>query len=425
MEKETELRHMKNVALFLFLGAVVVFSITVFLPRNFGVDCAKAISEAAMVGALADWFAVVALFRSFPTKFPLPHTGIIPKNRDNIADNLASFVEENFLNPDSLVALIQKHDPTKQVADWLNSPANARRLGLYAGELVDLALDLVDDERYQRFLRNAIKSLIGKVDLSQKVGEVFDTLTKDGRHQELLDEAIKHLIELLKNEETRNQISQGVIRWLKDEHSVKEKMLPTEWLGDKSAEWMSNALNRILTDIAHSPKHLLRAKFDSAVQTFVQRFKTDAAFIRKGEEIKLYLQNDEKLGAYVQQMWIAAREWLRNDLSRNDSALEQTTAQIGRWIGRTLAHDDELRASLNEHMQQAAYVMAPDFAKFLTRHISDTVKNWDAREMSHQIELNIGKDLQYIRINGTLVGGFIGLILFVLSHFPEWVHQAI
>ena len=414
--KVAELRSAKQLALAFFIGAAIVFLISALLQRSFWVDCFKAMSEAAMVGALADWFAVVALFRPFPRRFPMPHTAIIPKNKNKIADNLADFVKDKFLNPESIVALMRRHDPVQRIADWLGSSGNTRRLGLYAGQLFQVALDLVDDVRYQRFLRNTVKSLLGKVDLSQKVGEILDMLTRDGHHQELLDEAIKRLIDLLKTDETRREISKGVIQWLKQEHSVKEKVLPTEWLGENSAEWMTAALDRILTDISSSPKHVLRAKFDSAVQVFVERLRNDPDFLRKGEEIKLYLQNDEKMGDYVQQLWVTVRDWLRDDLNGENSVLEQNTQKMGHWIGKTLAEDRELRASLNEHMQEAAYAMAPDFAAFLTKHIADTVKNWDAQEMSHQIELNIGKDLQYIRINGTVVGGVIGLVLFLISH---------
>jgi len=425
LNKEAELKKSKNQALLLLLAATVVFLITIFLQRNLAVDCVKAISEAAMVGALADWFAVVALFRRVPIPGVSSHTAIIPKNKDRIADNLAIFVQEKFLNPDSLVALIQKHDPTQKLSDWLNSPANARRLGLHAGHLVDVALKLVDDTRIQGFLQNAIKSLIGKLDLSQTVGGILDMLTKDGRHQELLQEAIERLIELLNDSETRVQIAQGVVQWLKQEHSIKEKMLPTEWLGEKSAEWMAEALNRLLADVARRPNHLLRAKFDSTVQGFVKRLKSDPEYLQKGEEFKRYLQSNEKIGAYVQQLWLAARDWLHDDLISNNSSIERNTTLMGSWIGRTLATDEDLRGSLNEHMKSAAQAMAPDFAQFLTCHISETVKNWDAVEMSRQIELNIGKDLQYIRINGTLVGGAIGLLLFVLSHLPDWLGHRI
>jgi len=130
------------------------------------------------------------------------------------------------------------------------------------------------------------------------------------------------------------------------------------------------------------------------------------------------LKNDEAFNRYLGEMWADLRQWLKADMQSEDSRVKQRIANAGLWFGETLTNDASLRASLNEHLEQAAHRLAPDFAAFLTRHISDTVKSWDAKDMSRQIELNIGKDLQFIRVNGTLVGGTIGLILFLLSQLP-------
>jgi len=150
----------------------------------------------------------------------------------------------------------------------------------------------------------------------------------------------------------------------------------------------------------------------------IDRLKHDPDTARKADGIKLYLKNDAALNSYINQLWGGLRTWLKADLDRPESVLHAKVAASGRWIGLAVAQDRNLRDSLNAHMEYAAQRMAPDFAKFLTRHISDTVKGWDTREMSRQIELNIGKDLQYIRINGTFVGGCVGLILYLLSMLP-------
>lgn len=139
---------------------------------------------------------------------------------------------------------------------------------------------------------------------------------------------------------------------------------------------------------------------------------------QRAETIKGYLKEDEALNRYIGELWGDLRNWLKADLSSQDSRVQQRVTEAGLWLGETLMNDDALRASLNQHMEQAARTIAPEFAAFLTRHISDTVKSWDAREMSQQIELNIGKDLQFIRINGTLVGGCIGLLLWLITQLP-------
>src|SRR5690606_3390881 len=171
--------------------------------------------------------------------------------------------------------------------------------------------------------------------------------------------------------------------------------------------------------ISHDRTHQIRQAFDRATLKLIDNLKNDPEMAEKAENIKHYLKNDDAFNRYLSEMWGDLRQWLKNDMQSDDSRVKQRMTQAGLWFGETLVADASLRASLNEHLEQAAHRMAPDFATFLTRHISDTVKGWDAKDMSRQIELNIGKDLQFIRVNGTLVGGTIGLILFLLSQLPS------
>ncbi|HZZ13074.1 MAG TPA: DUF445 domain-containing protein [Paraburkholderia sp.] len=412
MNKAAELNKAKRTPLLLLMGAACIFVVSACLPRGVWVDGIQAVAEAAMVGALADWFAVVALFRRVPIPVVSAHTAIIPKNKHKIADNLAVFVQDKFLDVSSLVGLIQKHDPARSITGWLTQPANTARLGDYVVKLTSGILDLTDDVRIQVFIKDALRDVLAKVDLSQSMGSVLDTLTKDGRHQELLDTGIEQVVALLREPQAREFIAERIVEWVKTEYPKMEKMLPSAWLGEKGAEAIANAVNRMLEQISENPTHQLREKFDDAVQRLIVRLKSDPAFLQKGEELKRYLVEGEALSTYVKDMWGELRAWLKRDLQSSESALHARVVAMGQWVGRELAHDPALRQSLNDHLEDAARAMAPDFARFLTRHISDTVKNWDAHEMSRQIELNIGKDLQYIRINGTIVGGFIGLLLY-------------
>jgi len=371
-----------------------------------------------MVGAMADWFAVVALFRRVPIPFIAAHTAIIPRNKNKIADNLATFVQEKFLDTSSLATLIRKHDPAQTIADWLASPANAHRLGGQILQMMRGFLDFTDDRRIQAFIRHALDAVIDKIDLSASVGLILDSLTKDGRHQDLLDAGLRQLVKLLNKPSTRTLIAEAIIQWLKREHPLKEKVLPTEWLGEHSAAAVANAVNTWLDEISRDRGHELRRRFDRLVLRLIERLKHDPATASRAEEIKHYLKNDEVLNTYISGLWGDLRGWLKEDLDRPDSVLHGKVTDAGLWMSQTLARDAGLRASLNQHLERAALRMAPDFSAFLTQHISDTVKSWDARDMSRQIELNIGKDLQFIRINGTLVGGFIGLVLFLLSQLP-------
>lgn len=423
MTKEHELAKAKTRALLLLLGATAVFVVTVFLPRSTWVDAVKAVAEAAMVGGLADWFAVTALFTRIPTPFPFitAHTAIIPKNKDKIADNLGGFIQDKFLDVPSIVALIQKHNPAQKMADWLATPAHASQVGRYVAQLLAGVLDFVEDAQIQKFIRQALHALFDKIDLSKSMGVILGQLTQNGRHQALLDGGIAQLVKLLQEPETSRFISQKIIEWLKSRHPLKEKILPSEWLGDHGAALMANAIQELLAEVAKDPAHQLRANFDGVVQRLLVQLASDPAFLAKGEEIKRYLQNDTQVNAYIQGLWGQWRTWLQADLSSSTSVLQRHMTAAGQWVGHTLANDAALRAALNRHLEDAARQMAPDFAQYLTRHISDTVKNWDATDMSRQIELNIGKDLQAIRINGTLVGGLVGGLLYAFSLLPGWL----
>ncbi|MGZ8288172.1 MAG: DUF445 domain-containing protein [Telluria sp.] len=417
--KQQELRRAKMIALLFLAGAAALFAITLFLPRVWWAELLAAFSEAAMVGALADWFAVVALFRRVPIPYVSRHTEIIPKNQEKIADNLALFVREKFLDTESIVGLVRRHDPAARVADWLAQPAHTEQMGVYLVRLASGMLDFIEDAPVRSFISRAIRSAIGSVDLSQSAAVVLETLTREGRHQALLDAGIGQLATLMSSEETQGFIAEGIVNWMKDAYPFAEKVLPSEWMGRKGADVAVAAANRILSDINTNPEHPVRINFSRFTEEFIERLKTDPEFMEKGEEIKRSLLEDDKLNAYLGALWDDLRDWIRKDLDSADSVLHKRVAAGGQWVGKMLADDARLRQSLNDHLEAAARSAGPEVAGFLTRHIADTVKNWDSRQMSEQIELNIGKDLQFIRINGTIVGGLIGVVLYFIAHLAD------
>lgn len=421
MEKLAELKRAKRLALSLLLIAAATFVTTLFLPPNVWVSGVKAIAEAAMVGALADWFAVVALFRRVPLPFISRHTAIIPRNKDRIGDNLGVFVQEKFLDTQSLIDLIRRHEPALMIGTWFSQPQNAQRVGQHLLQVMGGFLDLTDDSRIQALLKRAVHKAIDKVDLSGTTALMLESLTKNNRHQVLLDALIGQLVALLQRDSTRQFIAQQVVRWLRSEHPRTARLLPTEWLGEHSAELVASAVNTLLDDISQDQTHQIRLAFDSATLKLIDRLKNDPEMAARAEMTKAYLKEDEAFNRYLGELWGDLRSWLKVDMQSDDSRIKQRITEAGQWFGETLVADSALRASLNQHLEQAARNVAPEFAQFLTRHISDTVKSWDAKEMSQQIELNIGKDLQFIRVNGTLVGGTIGLVLYLLSQLPALI----
>ena len=418
-DQAAALQRAKRLALALLLGVALVFALTSWAPRSLGMDCLKAIAEAAMVGALADWFAVRALFRRVPIPFIARHTAIIPRNKDRIGANLAAFVRDKFLDADSLVALLRRHDLVGHLAQWLVVPQNAHLLGQQVARLVEAALDMVQDRQIEHFIQKAARTLIGQIDLSQTLATVLGALTHNGRHQALLDEALAKLIALLQVPGTRTLIAHTIVQWLKKEHPRKEKMLPTDWLGDKGAAMLAHALESLLADVAANPQHALRAQFDASVQNLITRLQHDPVWAQKADEVRHYLQTDATLGSYVQELWRGMRAALQRDLANEHSAVARNVRAMGQWLGQSLAQDAALRQALHARIEVWVQGLAPEVSQFVAQHIEDTVQRWDAQEMSQLIELNIGKDLQYIRINGTVVGGLIGLVLFAVSHAGE------
>jgi uncharacterized membrane-anchored protein YjiN (DUF445 family) len=421
MTKEEELKRSKRLALSLLAVAAAVFVITSLLPRGFWVDGVRAVSEAAMVGALADWFAVVALFRKVPIPFISRHTAIIPNNKNRIGDNLAGFVEEKFLRPESLAAVILRTDPSTHVAEWLKEPANRSYLAGHLLKLLPEILATVDDARVQQLLRDALNAAIGKLDMSRSLGTVLAGLTRDGRHQELLDDGMVALIDVINRPATRDMIAGQIAAWLKREHATMELMLPTEWISESGASMIARALQKLMEDIAADHDHKLRLKFDEMVQRFLTRLESDPSFIAKGEDFKRYLRDGDTFNNYIKDLWTSVRDWIKADIASGDSRLNDGVIQASSWLSEELLRHPAMRASLNQHLAGMARTLAPAFSSFFTRHISDTVKAWDDQDLSHQIELNIGKDLQFIRVNGTLVGGMIGLLLYLCAQLMEWL----
>ncbi|WP_280191489.1 DUF445 domain-containing protein [Delftia sp. PS-11] len=378
--------------------------------------CIKAVTEAALVGALADWFAVSALFRRIPLPLVGRHTAIIPRNKDRIGQNLAHFVRDKFLDGPSLMALIERHDPARALAGWLTAPANSALLGRQVARLALAALEMVQDRQVERFLSQSFKALLAHVDLPRAAADLLSGLTRDGHHQAVLDDVLARVSAVLRESETHVLIARTIVLWLKREHPLKEKMLPTDWLGEKGASAIAAALDSLLQDIASDPGHHMRQAFDASVQQWIARLHSDPAMAGRAERLRHYLLHDEKLASYLRALWLGLRARLQADLANEHSQVARKTAAMGRWLGQSLAHDEALRHSMNERLKRWAQALAPDVSQFLAQHIADTVRRWDARELSELIELHIGKDLQYIRINGTLVGGAVGLLLFVVSN---------
>lgn len=418
-ERAAALRRAKRQATGLLLAVVCVFALSYLLAPGLGQACLRAVAEAAMVGALADWFAVSALFRRIPLPFLQRHTDIIARNKERIGGNLAGFVRDKFLDAPSLVTMIRRHDPAGMLAHWLTEPANAGLLGRQVARLALTALETLEDTKIQDFLGQAARALLGQIDLSHSMAAALGALTHEGRHQVLLDDVLERLGAMVRTEDARAFVTDTLVQWIRREHPLKQKLLPTDWLSGKGAAAITHAVDTLLKAVADDPRHELREALDSGLRRLISRLQSDPDWARRGEEVRAYLQNDEILGSYVREMWSDLRQRLRADLGNEDSVLSRRVAGMGQWLGMSLAGDATLRVRLNVRLELWAATFAPDVAQSVAEHIRATVQRWDAREMAGLVELHIGRDLQYIRINGTVVGGCIGLLLFGLAHWGE------
>ena len=417
--KRAALNRMKIIATGLLLVAAGLFALARYHHDAGWWAWLAAFSEAAMVGALADWFAVVALFRH-PLGLPFPHTAILPANKARVADNLAEFVRDKFLGSDALIDKIASFDPAQRLAAWLAEPRNAALLGEKALVATSQMLELIDDDHVKSVLYKTIKQRAEGFDLAGGVGALLSTLMADGRHQRLLDEGLGELSVWLDKPEIQQLLADKIVQIAGDEYptligALGFVGLKAEDLGFKFAGGLVRGAGKWLSDIASNPEHERRQAFDRAVANFIERLKSDPSFKQRIDEHKQQWLDRPELLSYVNGLWDDFTGWLRDDIARPESTLRAKIVSAASGFARTLGDDAALRASINTHMHEAMRGLAPELSEGIARHISKTVREWDDRTLVRDVELSIGRDLQYIRLNGTVVGGVVGVLIHALT----------
>ena len=413
-----QLNKMKRLATALL---VLVTSLFIFarMQREMGPWAwIAAFAEAAMIGALADWFAVVALFKR-PLGLPIPHTAIIPQNKVRIAENLAVFVRDKFLATDTLLEKIRSFDPAQKIASWLSIRSNSEILTDKILAMLLKGLDFIDDERVQTALRSAVQTNVQQMDLGKTLGNLLSILTQDNRHQQLLNEALKKIATALDDPETQKTLAGMIIEVSGREYPNLLQMLGmvtnTDEFSLKIASSLVASINRWLHDIGDDASHPRRKQFDDVVEEFLESMKNDPAFHQKINSWKEMLLASPEATQYINGLWAQLKQWLRDDIARDNSSLREKIADSTTQMGLWLVENPSLRDSINDHMADAARSLAIDLRETIAHHIANTVKQWEDRELVHELEMSVGSDLQYIRINGTVVGGLIGIVLHALA----------
>ena len=377
----------------------------------------EAFCEASAIGAIADWFAVVALFRH-PLGLPLPHTAIIPRSKARVADGLAHFVRDHFLEPETLVAKLGVFDPARRLGDWLADPARIDDWVADARGWALKAVGLFDDGRMRQATLELVVAQARRWNSATTAAEVLTMLTQGGRHHELLDAGLEKIGGFLGEDEVKARVSALMVRHARKEWpkviGMVELVTPVARMADGLADKLSASVLGELREVLAQPDHPVRQRYDAWLAEFIERLRHDEGLVAAFERVKERAITDPAVLDYAGSVWNDLKRLLQDDLADEHSTLAEHVAQAMRDVGERLRHDESLRASLNEHVLSAADQLATSLRAGVTTHIAQTIKDWDDRQLVDELELSVGKDLQFIRINGTVVGGIAGLALHAL-----------
>nr|WP_246559302.1 DUF445 domain-containing protein [Geoanaerobacter pelophilus] len=397
------------------IGAALLFVVARSQKGHGAWEWLAAFAEAAMVGALADWFAVVALFRH-PLGIPIPHTAIIKSKKDVIAGNLADFIRDKFLASDTLIAKLREYNPAEHLAVYLMSKDNSTGLAKGLTRLCSDSLDFIDDERVQQLLRAALSNRIENFDLSSSAGAMLETLRKDNRHQIVLDDLLRRFAAWLATAEAQARLATAIDNMCTKEYPLLSAFIPNRESFSKGAgEKVASRINAFIQEVNADPLHEVRYKFDTAVTGFIARLKSDPELRTKVEAIKREVVHTQSIADYAQNLAGDLKSWLSSDLRQPESKVQEKITAAIAGLGATLSREPGLKESLNEHLEALVIKYGDTLRTAIAGHITSTVQQWENDDYASEIELSIGSDLQFIRMNGTLVGGVIGLLLHAIS----------
>ena len=397
----------------LFAMAVLFFTSHGFVGDHPAWGYVNAFAEAAMVGGLADWFAVTALFRH-PLGIPIPHTAIIPMNKDRIADTMAQFLRENFLTPAVVARRMVGMNVARAIGDFLvaspdkgNADTRSRITG-GAAELLAEMLESLDPDRLGNQVRSGLGAQFAKIDVSPLAGRMLEGAIADRRHLPLIDGFIRWAgLTLEDNEETvRDIIHQrvaGVLRWAGLDKTISGNVL--------------DGLYKLLAEVLVDPDHPLRHKVEEGLEKLAQDLQHDPTTRERVEEMKRDLIENPAVADWWMGVWERIRRSLIRRARESDSELGSEMRKGLADLGSALQQDERLQVQINRFARRTAAGIATRYGSGIVTLVSETVKRWDATTITGRIENAVGRDLQFIRINGTLVGGLVGMTLHFVTSF--------
>jgi len=401
-ERRRALRRMRGVATGLLVLAAVVYVLT--LDRGGALGFVNAAAEASMVGAIADWFAVTALFRH-PLGLPVPHTALIPRKKDELGRGLQEFVGENFLQEAIIRERLHAAHVSRRLGVWLSEPAHAQRVVDEAADVAAIALTKVRDDHIESLVRDALRPRFHEEPISPLLGGLLAEALRDDLHHGLVDLALDE-----------------VHGWLVDNPDTVADVL-----GERAPWWAPTRVNeavitrlhtelvRWVGEIRDDPHHRARQALDSVLAQLADDLLNDPETQARAERLKDRLLENPAVISSAISLWDALRRALTASLADPQGAVRRRLATEVDAFASRLSTDEALQARLDGHAADAAVFVVERYGEDLTAVITHTIEQWDGREASERIELHVGRDLQFIRINGTVVGGLVGLLIHAVS----------
>jgi uncharacterized membrane-anchored protein YjiN (DUF445 family) len=400
--------RMKRVATGLFILMTLIFiAAKYFEPSSPILPFVRAFAEAAMVGALADWFAVTALFRR-PLGLPIPHTAIVPRSKDRIGAGLGRFISRNFLQAEQVERRLKDMDLAGSFSRWLTEGERARKVARGIAGAVPRVLGLLNDGKIAAWLQNTFTDRIRNADIANLLADGLETLIRNERHKPIVDLIIFHADLTIHSQE-------GEFR-----SRVTNKMdwLPKLFAVDSAAsDALLTAIKDTLKAAAKDPTHSIRTRIDDALAHLCRDLRQDPNLRDGLQKWIKEIADHPAVRTYVNQIWGDMKKSVREQTPEETERLTNAIAAGLEDLARAIERDEDLRASLNVRLKGWAVELADAQGEGVGTMVADTIKGWDAQTVVNQIEAAVGRDLQYIRISGTLIGGLAGLVIYVVSEF--------
>ena len=390
----------------LVVMAAVFFAARAFEARYPALAYVKAFAEAAMVGGLADWFAVTALFRH-PLGLPIPHTAIIPRNKDRIGEALATFLKENFLIPSVVARRMRNIDVAGATGRFLQTPAGeGTRIRAGASRLIADIFESLDDERLGGIVKGAISSRLRKMEVSPLLGHALASAINEDRHVPMLEAGIRWMARAL---DANEQLIREMV------HKKANWVLKLAGLDAKLADAIVDGLRKLTVEMSTDPAHPVRQKFEEALAQLANDLQTRPETRERVENIKDQLLDNKSVSLWLDTLWQKGREAIIKAARNPDAVLAGKLGEILKSMGATLESDARIHNAINQFARRAVVGLSASYGSSIVKLVSETIRGWDARTVTARLEAAVGRDLQYIRINGTLVGGMVGLVLHLVD----------